>query len=53
MKFYVIEISNKLEEVYESIATELDTTIEKVISDAVQLYAERLTLEKFDDIDDI
>ena len=53
MKFYVIEISTKVAEIYESIATELDTPIEKVISDAAQLYVERLTLEKFDNCEDM
>ena len=53
MKSYVIEVSNKVEAVYKLIAIELDTSIETVMSDAVQLSAERLTLENFDIVDDV
>ena len=47
MKFYIINISNELEEKYNLIAEELDISMEQVLSEAVQLYAEHLTLEKF------
>ena len=53
MKFYVIEIPSKVAEVYELIATELDTPIQKVISDAVQLYVKSLTLEAFENVDEV
>lgn len=52
MNRYQIMLSSDLEEAYRMIAEHLDMSMEQVLSSAVQIYAERLTLESFNGVCD-
>lgn len=50
MSRYQIMLSPDLEETYQMMAEDLEMSMEQVLSSAVQIYAERLTLQTFDGV---
>lgn len=50
MSRYMIILTPDLEETYQMMVEDLGMSMEQVLSSAVQIYAERLTLQAFDGV---
>lgn len=48
MSRYQIMLTPELDIAYQSVANELNMSVEQVLSSAVQIYMERLTLENYE-----